>query len=215
MCVYNVLGLEVAEVDAGCEGPVVAVEWVQGEGDRLGDASPDEKGKEEEGDSPEDEIGTVRRTTPLALPLSPNIHIPFPFDGTKDLFSSLPFPSPSPAIHNAPHQASDLISGRAPAFFTERTRRQRRPRRQSFVRPRIARETFLRPNKSGDGVGLGSMGGGWVGMESRMEVELRRREKQVFDVFFKDALRMPSNGLSERERTLGVGGGLDWRTAKC
>jgi hypothetical protein len=126
------------------------------------------KESSDNGDDGEQGCGTIRRTAP---PARSNVTSPIRFDGSRDLFS----PSSSPNLHP-----------RTPC--RSRPQHKHHARHQSFIRPRIATETFRTPMQISPPKSLPSSPVRWS--SPVQEARLRRKSREVFEVFFEDALRI-------------------------
>ena len=198
--VFNVLGLLVHAVDM--KAPIVALECV---GDlsapsvlpnRRGSMSPCSMHEElhepaldtvleayEDLSDEDGEVGTVKRTAP---PARSRIRSPIRFDGSKDLFS----PSLEHGTHSFLRRPSDISQGSPPPKQAERPNHH--ARRQSFKRPRIVTETFKTPAQtSSPQASLPASPAQRLQCMSSpgQEEKLRRKSREVFKVFFEDALR--------------------------
>jgi hypothetical protein len=179
------------------EAPIIALEWV---GDMCapsflpnGRGSPSPSPTEEEQHEPvqdslleayeeslDNDLGTVRRKKPPAT----GINSPIRLDGSRDLFS------PESRNRSILRKPSDVSHGSPQQI--ERTHHHLR--RQSFVRPRIVTETFKSPGQTPPRNSLPSSPVHCL--SPVQEVQLRRRSREVFDVFFSDALRMTRTSSS-------------------
>ncbi|KAL5443963.1 hypothetical protein PMIN05_003458 [Paraphaeosphaeria minitans] len=197
--VYNAIGLMVYKIDLNA--PIVALDW-------LGDMSapsilPHRKFslstclEEEEhpvlnsiftkasSEEPEGDLGTVKRTAPLRE--WSGARSPIRFDGGRDLFS------PGPEVSCLGRRRSEILTSSP----TPIEGALQPVRRRSFLRPRIATETFKDPSKSS--IPHRSFPAATTRSTSIAVQEALRRtdSRQVFDVFFSDALRVsPSRSPS-------------------
>ena len=204
--VYNVLGLWVYELSM--DGPVVSLEWVgdmagsstlpnrqnsistiveKAEDHPIGERVPSQD-QLSSSDKSDTEYGTVKKN---ALPDPFVVRSPLRFDGSRDLFSVNPpatylgrrksiIPHPSPSKHDSVHTP---------------------PRKKSFLRPRIATETFKDPSITRAPHRSLPLSPIVSTTASVQEVLKKTDSRQVFDVFFSDALRAPrSRSSSESSR---------------
>lgn len=201
--VFNVLGLMVYEITM--KSPIVALEWVGDMSARsvlpnrrrgLSTCVEEEENrpvlnfiqnrdKTSSSEESEEESGTVKRKE---LPLERSVdrsHIRF--DGGRDLFS------PDPKIPCLGRRRSEKLRGPSQHFEMN----PEPVRRRSFLRPRIVTETFKDPSASSrPRCSVETVPDNHTTIAVQQSLK-RIDSRQVFDVFFSDALRSsPSRSQS-------------------
>lgn len=201
--VFDVLGLLIYKVEKTM--PIVALDWINelnatafprprrshsssGEKQKRDCPVPEPAISQYEALSSSDEAGeaseTVRRTS---HPHSPGSRTPIRFDGGRDLFS---LEQGAPRIPRASSEFPNDTPLNPQEALEPCTRR-------SFLRPRLATETFEDPFKAPippPAVKAALLSPGPVALE---DIFREKKARHVFDVFFADALRVsPSRSVS-------------------
>ncbi|KAJ4293174.1 hypothetical protein N0V90_008456 [Kalmusia sp. IMI 367209] len=188
--VFNVLGLLVHEVVM--DSPIIALEWVGNM--NAPSVLPNRKRAlstciEEEGEHPvldslleyyesscgeamEEESGTIKKKP---RPERSGARSPIRFDGSRDLFSIEPYTS------RLTRRRSEAAYGPSPLV----KKAEETPRKKSFLRPRIATETFKDPHR---GMPVTSPHSNTTA--TVQQVLERTNSREVYDIFFADALRV-------------------------
>lgn len=136
-------------------------------------------------DEIEKDSGTVKRKAPL--PERSGARSPIRFDGGKDLFS------PGPEMSCLGRRRSEVLTG-SPTHFDAALEPIRR---KSFLRPRIATETFKDPSKSSMPRRSAPAAPTNPATAAIKEALRKTDSRQVYDVFFSDAMRVsPSRSPS-------------------
>jgi hypothetical protein len=128
-------------------------------------------------EAPEEASGTVKRKVPS--PVRPSARSPIRFDGGRDLFS------PGLGTSCLGQRRSQILNNSSSQFEPD----LELMRRRSFPRPRIVTETFKDPSKSSTpcfSAQAAPMGSTAIAVQEALR---RIDSRQVFDVFFSDALR--------------------------